>query len=292
MRQVIKRVRDTPFVLSSCVLLLRGFRAIGVFTSRDVYIHVPFRGTFSVDCGQGRSFRMISRGHKIENGLYWDGLRAHEPESIRFWIDRAATAGVVLDVGANSGLFALAAAAVGAGEVHAFEPLPRVHAILAGNVASNPQLPLQAWPVAVGAFDGVADLFDPGGEAPSSASLSPKFAAEHFDAVPVEKVDVMSIDSFCAGRGIDRVDLIKIDVEGYEVNTLRGMQRIVAASSPAILMEVLPGQEAELRETVETLWPGKFAWSPVDEGNGDESRNVTLVDRRAGSQTAVAGVHG
>lgn len=289
MRQVIKRVRDTPFVLSTCVLLLRGFRAAGAFTSRDVYIHVPFRGAFTVDCGDGRSFRMISRGHKIENGLYWDGLRAHEPESMRFWMDRAADAGVVLDIGANSGLFALAAAAAGAGEVHAFEPLPRVHAILTENIGSNPQLPLHAWSVAVGAADGFADLFDPGGEAPSSASLSPKFAAEHFDTAPVEQVDVVSIDAFCGRRGIDRVDLIKIDVEGYEVNALRGMQRIVAASSPAILMEVLPGQEAELRAAVEALWPGKFAWSPIDEGDGDASRNVALVDRRTGPHEPLVG---
>ncbi len=270
-------------------MLLRGLRAVGAFTSRDAYVHVPFRGTFTVDCGQGRSFRMTSRGHKIENGLYWDGLRAHEPESMRFWMDRAANAGVVLDVGANSGLFALAAAAAGAGEVHAFEPLPRVHAILAENFAGNPQLPLHAWPVAVGAVDGVADLFDPGGEAPSSASLSPEFAAEHFDAVPVRQVDVVSIDSFCSQHGIDRVDLIKIDVEGYEVNALRGMRRIVAASSPAILMEVLPGQEAQLREAVERLWPGKFAWSAVDEGDGEASRNVTLVDRRAATAAPLAG---
>jgi len=238
---------------------------------------VPYRGIVTVDCGNGEFFRIKSRGDAIENGLYWDGMYAHEPESMRHWVERARRSGVVLDIGANSGVFALIAAAVGARTVHAFEPLPRVHAILAHNVSLNDRSPIDAWPFAVGSEDGVATIFDPGGVAPTSASLSAEFASGHFGDLPGSDVRVVAIDSFCREHGIESVDLIKVDVEGYEEHALRGMRAIVFSSRPAILMEVLPGQEASLRQVVEELWPAMYSWTAVDEGKGHVSRNVILL---------------
>jgi FkbM family methyltransferase len=279
MKRFARKIRDNALVLSATVVALRCVRALGLMRSRRIYSHVPYRGVVSVDCGGGRHFRIGSRGHNIENGLYWDGLFAHEPTSMRFWISRAPNARVVLDIGANSGVFALASAAVGAHAVHAFEPLPRMHAILAENLAMNPGVAIHAWPRAVGAEDGVARIFDPGGDAPTSASLSQEFATGHFGNLPASEVPICTIDRFCAEQGIDGIDLIKIDVEGYEAQALRGMRNVVASCTPDILMEVLPGQEPILRQVVEELWPGKYNWALLDEGAGHVSRNVVLTSR-------------
>lgn len=279
MKQALKRIRDNSLVLPVCVGLLRLLRAMGLTRSPRFYSHVPYRGIVKVECGGGRIFRIRSRGHQIENNLYWAGLYGHEPESMRQWSRLASGAGVVLDVGANSGVFALTAAAVGAGTVHAFEPLPRVHAILEGNAALNPGFPLHTWPVAAGSHDGMAKIYDPGGDAPSSASLSSEFALRAFGEIPSAEIVVRSIDSFCREQGITSVDLIKIDVEGYEEFALRGMQEVVATSKPFILMEVLPGQEALLRGVVVGLWGRGYDWCPVDEGAGHVSRNVLLLPR-------------
>lgn len=278
-KRLLRSLRAYPPVLAVAILALRGLRGVGLFRSRRIYRHVPFRGVVTVACG-ARSFCIRSCGHNIENGLYWEGLFAHEPESMRIWVEAAASAGTVLDIGANSGVFALAAACAGARSVHAFEPLPRVHAILAGNVSLNPGLPIQSWSVAIGDKDGTAAIYDPGGEAPTSASLSADFSASNFGATPTIEVPVRSVDAFCGERGITSIDLVKIDVEGYEDHALRGMQATVANSRPLILMEVLPGQESVLRSLVEALWPGLYWWSPVDEGEAHVSRNVLLLPKR------------
>jgi FkbM family methyltransferase len=232
-----------------------------------------------VDCGFDRSFRIRSRGHNIENGLYWDGFFAHEPRTMALWVEQAEAADVVLDIGANSGVFALAAAAVGAKSVHAFEPVPRVYRILAENLELNAKPQLHAWPCAVGEKSGSATIFDPGGDAPTSASLSSEFALEHLGQTSGVDVDVVSIDQFCKEHGIDNVDLVKIDVEGYEEFALRGMQETVGRCTPVILMEVLDGQTRKLRDVVEALWPSAYSWSQIDEGPGHVSRNVLLRPR-------------
>lgn len=277
MKKLLKKFRDHPFVLPVCISALHTMRTFGLMRSRRIYSHVPYRGIVSVDCGNGRSFRIRSLGHNIENGLYWAGLFAHEPASMRAWTERASRARVVLDIGANSGVFALAASAMGAREVHAFEPLARIHALMAGNFDLNRTAGLRAWHCAVGSNDGSAKIFDPGGEQPTSASLSSEFASSHFGDIGSHEVSVRSIDSFCREHCIQQVDLIKIDVEGYEAEALRGMREIVACSKPDMLMEVLPGQEGSLRRVVEELWPGLFDWNRIEEGDEHVSRNFLLT---------------
>jgi hypothetical protein len=41
------------------------------------------------------------------------------------------------------------------------------------------------------------------------------------------KVDVVNLDDYCAQRGVDHIDLLKIDVEGFELNVLRGASRLL-----------------------------------------------------------------
>lgn len=286
MKKWLRRLRSRPVVLGTAVKTLGALRSLGLMRSSGVYKHVPYRGIVVVDCGDGRSFRIESNGHSIENGLYWEGLFAHEPETMRQWVERAGQARVVLDIGANSGVFALAAGAMGAGQVHAFEPLPRVHRILRENVDLNGWSHVHAWPMAVGAQSGRAKLFDPGGEAATSASLSVEFSQSNFGTLPSVDIEVVSVDAFCAARGIERVDLVKLDVEGYEAFALRGMQRMVADSLPVILMEVLDEQEGPLRSVVEELWPGRYAWNAIEEGVGHVSRNVLLRPRPSVSSPA------
>lgn len=284
MRKLLRKARDNPLVLPLCVAALRAARGMGVLRSQRYYSHVPYRGIVDVDCGGGKKFRIRSRGHNIENGLYWEGMFAHEPGSMREWTERAEHSGTVLDIGSHSGVFALAAAAMGADVVHAFEPLPRVHAILEENIALNSALPIQAWPCAVGAEDGTATIFDPGGDAPTSASLSREFADRKFGDIPGSAVVVRAIDAFCLEHRIAKVDLIKIDVEGYEEQALRGMKGIVGSSKPTILLEVLPGQDATLQRVVGELWPGAYDWRRIEEGGGRVSRNVLLVPRHDDDQ--------
>ena len=277
-RSLVKSIRDFPPVLG---ILVRCFRAIQQFGWRipeRVFQHLPYRGPVQVVVPNGAGFTIQSNGGAIENGLYWRGIFAHEPESMRQWLEHASNARCVMDIGANSGVFALSAAAAGARAVHAFEPLPRVYRILEANVRNNSSNRVYAWPYAVGGKAGLAELYDPGigGDAPTSASLSAQFAHDHFGDLPSTSVEVITIDEFCAREGLGPVDLIKLDVEGFEEHALRGMQATILRDRPVLLIEVLPEYEVRLRAVVVELLGEGYHWQAIQEGDGSPNRNVLL----------------
>ena len=149
----------------------------------------------------------------IGRSLYWRGLEGYEPETVGPFLEFARRARVVLDVGANAGLFALLAAAVNPmSQVFAFEPLPRLCDAVRANVHLN------GWPnrvhvLAEAVTDrvGTAPFHVPRADAPTSASLNEGgFRGLDGDiiSVPTTRLD--------ATLGSDMpVDLVKVDVEGF-----------------------------------------------------------------------------
>jgi hypothetical protein len=101
----------------------------------------------------------------------------------------------------------------------------------------------------------------PNEECPATASLE----SEGLEGIDVNEiaVQVTTVDAVC--NISERVDLVKIDVEGLEEKVLKGMQRVIADSRPALIIECLPGvrlHEAErnLQNLGYTFWrltPGR-----------------------------------
>jgi FkbM family methyltransferase len=138
---------------------------------------------------------------------------------------------VVLDIGANIGNHTLAFATV-ASQVHAFEPIPRIHALLRQNVEQNQ--------LANVALHAVA-LSDSEGEATIHMVTDGNYGASSFDqrsgvseAVTVSR---RRGDALLAELGVDKVDFIKIDVEAHEVYVLRGLMATLENQRPFITME-------------------------------------------------------
>lgn len=61
-----------------------------------------------------------------------------------------------------------------------------------------------------------------------------------------ETVDMISVDELAEREGISQFDLIKIDVEGYEIPTIRGATRIIAENDPIIFYEIKEGRHVHL----------------------------------------------
>jgi FkbM family methyltransferase len=135
---------------------------------------------------------------------------------------------VFVDVGAHIGEYTLLAAQrVGKeGEVHAFEPNPRVFPVLVENIRLNGLEQVVARPWAVAASEGQVDLRLEA-EAALSAIVSEDASAA--SASPVERVRAVTLDGYLAGR---RADLVKIDVEGAEMLVLRGAGGVLARPAP------------------------------------------------------------
>jgi FkbM family methyltransferase len=140
------------------------------------------------------------------------------------------TSPVVLDVGANEGDFAAAVLALlPEARLVCFEPHPRTAARLAARFADRQSVVIRD--VAVSDRPGGLALHDyQGGEGSAHASLLADTFTDVYAAASVSfDVDVVALDDMLVALDIERVDLVKIDVEGSERAVLVGMKRALAA---------------------------------------------------------------
>ena len=149
--------------------------------------------------------------------------RRYDEALVRFIASRVPPQGTFVDVGAHIGFVVLAVARARPGaRVVALEPHPANCARLRANLALNPGVSVDVVPAAAGAQTGVARL--------SSEGEGTDFhrIAEGAQAGTVE-VEVAELDQLASARGLDRIDVIKLDVEGYEPEALRGAEALLRA---------------------------------------------------------------
>lgn len=132
----------------------------------------------------------------------------------------------LFDVGANVGALSLLFAELaGDGAVHAFEPAPEIFARLEAAIAAHGNANVIANRVALADVAGSQVLHCYDGPYHPFASLADRpLAAYGVDAGAArrELVPVTTLDAYCQAHGIARIDLLKIDVEGAELQVLRG----------------------------------------------------------------------
>ena len=202
----------------------------------SIYQHLHFTGPFRVQVAPNEGFQMFSEGFEVENDLFWAGYGGGwEAVSLRAWAALCRDQDdLILDIGANTGVYALAAAALSpAAEVVAFEPVERVADRLARNVALN-DFSIAIERKAVSGHSGRVPIFDVMLDHNYSASLE----GQGPGAASYE-VEVVSLDDWLLERPANKVSAIKIDVERHEPAVLRGMRRLLAAQQPPMLVEIL-----------------------------------------------------
>lgn len=146
---------------------------------------------------------------------------------------------VFVDVGANQGEFSVAAARI-ARKVLAFEPVSEYRRRLLTNVRLNDFDNVQVYPFALSEEEGVLPIYDQKGsysDGTRNEGLPTLFPSasrdEAREVVPVRRLDDVLIEA-----GIDRVDLIKLDIEGAEWPALRGAVRTVEIYRPILILEI------------------------------------------------------
>lgn len=234
---------------------------------------IPVREAGIVTMSGGASFRynFDHLNDPVGEYIYWRGFGAYEPSVMSRYLELAATAGCILDIGANTGLFSLAACAVNASvRVIAWEPVPSIEQRLRANVAINGfDDRVDCHCAALGGKAGTARL-----RILSDCSTSASLAEVNFGVgreatfldVPVETGDAVA--------GSRHVDLIKIDVETAETIVLSGMTGILRASRPVVIAECLPAASERTRGFLtaagyrgEPLDDSTYLFTPIDENS-------------------------
>ncbi len=148
----------------------------------------------------------------------------------------------VFDVGANLGFFGLVAGASNPQSIHFFEPNPELTPLIGSSIAINGlSSRTRINTVAIGDKKEELKLHLVGNYIGSSSLLdiptveTANIAGQEIDTDRSFTVPVVTLDQYCKDNGIKKVDLVKIDVEGFEPQVYKGMAKTIKANKDITL---------------------------------------------------------
>jgi FkbM family methyltransferase len=192
-----------------------------------------FNKPFIKKLHNGQLIRLIPQDH-IQRTLLWYGF--YEKESIQTWEKLIVKDSVVIDIGANIGYYTLIAAhkAIN-GSVHSFEPVPTSFQALQKNISLNNLSNVIANPCGVSNVQSLEKYYVSSIDNSGMSGMRP---AENFSGL-VETINTITIDDYSSEHELRRIDFIKIDIEGNELNALMGMKKVLQKFKPIIFIELV-----------------------------------------------------
>lgn len=169
---------------------------------------------------------------------------------------------VIFDIGGHSGQYAkLLAHIAKRGRVYTFEPASYSRSIL--NFALK-----------VNSFDNIDVVAKGLGDAPGTLTLSTplkskgtfKYGLAHMGEddrdgnIHHEDVDMTTIDLFAKAVELQRLDFVKLDVEGWELRILKGGAETIQRYRPVMMIELVGQQLARAGDSLEDAWGLLQSW--------------------------------
>ena len=253
----------------------QGFQFIKLFWTppHSIYKHLHFTGVIKVKVDDTASFNMQHYGMEIENDFFWKGLNGGwEKISMYYWVELCRKAKVIADIGANTGVYSLVAKAINPEtKVYAFEPLKQMFRKLTLNNDLN-KYDITCIEKAASDKNGNAIIYETGDDHIAAASLNAE--TRQYGNLNVEtEIETVTLDTFIQTSNIDKIDLIKIDVECHEPNVLEGYKQFLPLHRPDFLVEVLTD---EVGEKLQQLFNGlNYYYFNID----DKQNRIRQTDK-------------
>lgn len=187
--------------------------------------------TIRFDAGGG----MFIEGRLDDYMMIWTFMCRHEKDAgFQRSLDLLPPGGVAFDVGGHVGIWSLLAASRARdARIHAFEPVPRQRERFIAHAALNHVNRIVVNACAVGAENGMTSFYAVY-DGNTGASSLVRRGDDHVEI----RTDVVTLDSYVAANAIERVDVMKVDVEGAEILVFRGAQALLSRDdAPAIFFE-------------------------------------------------------
>jgi FkbM family methyltransferase len=170
---------------------------------------------------------------------------------------------LILDIGANIGTHALAFAR-SFRHVHSFEPNPAVWSSFEKNIALNSRVNVTLHKIGLADISADQTFYSINENNFGLGTFSP---IEQYD-LPLRAIGAFRVergDDYIASSKLDGIDAMKIDVQGYEVEVLRGLQNTLRQFKPIVWFEYGSGTKAQLRNVkeVELLFPYEIRLSAM-----------------------------
>ncbi len=168
---------------------------------------------------------------------------------------------VILDIGANCGLFSLFAnMRFPTAKIYAFEPSPQLQTVLTQNIGSRG---VEIIKKAVAEKDGIQTLFV-NRRSQQTNSLIRDSVTPFADVVEHVEVEAVCLDTFLEQTGINSIDIMKVDVQGAESRVLRGGRRVLDKTKYLILEATFLDRDVfEVIELARQVFPYHRTINPV-----------------------------
>ncbi len=178
-----------------------------------------------------------------------------EPESIQAVADHLSPNATFMDVGAHIGYYSLKAATmVGPnGHVISIEPNPQTLPKLRGNIEASNARTVSVWPVACADSESTLQLYAAPESNTGESSLSKENASQEGAAPVAYSVRARPLDAIVKEAKLDRVDVIKIDVEGAEFEVLKGAAKTLDEYRPVLIVELVENQLKSMGSSVDEV---------------------------------------
>ncbi len=216
-------------------------RFIRSFHTSDASPSIPFEVPF---------FGMRYRGN-LNDSLDWSVFMygAYSPHELYILRDVAATLSkenvvpvTFFDIGANVGQHSLFMSKH-VSQVFSFEPFVYARNKLVDKVEQNKRENMVVYPIGLGEVDAELDFFEPSGSNHGTGSF---LSNASDNSCVAKKLPVRRGDDFLDSNSLPRMDIVKMDVEGYEARVLSGLRKRLRNDRPVILMEISGPTRAEM----------------------------------------------
>lgn len=193
----------------------------------------------------GTKLYMQSYNCPFEMFIFWFGIYGYwEPTQLKVWTQLIKEADIILDIGANNGIYSLIATTNESAKIVAFEPVPDVLEMLHKNISLNNSNTIEVKSVLVGDKVGKSILYIPREGWVDVASVNKEFAGSVYGEDTKLRefpCDMTSVDITLEEYGWKRGQsvLCKIDVEQAEELVLRGMEKILQDDNLQFIVELL-----------------------------------------------------
>lgn len=254
MRTLLKKLRSIyiiNLILRNCVLWIKPLHT-ALF--RKLADHMPVQGTVRISLQNKKVIRMYSNSDDFMLKEVFFGI-TDENGTDRLVGVLAPVSNVVLDVGANTGLFSLFCFGYNSkAQIHSFEPVKTIGDRFLKNCELNDAKSITLHRTILSDHsEGERVLYVPN----TDISYSSSTLKEFHDASAVTELilSATTIDIFKKQHSIPKIDLMKIDVEWHEYEVLNGAIHTLELDAPILIIEVL---FAETEEAKNPLLKGKL----------------------------------
>ena len=246
MKNILKKIYN---IIPLKPIFFKGLKLIYTPTE-NIYKHLHFKGVYKVNVSPKASFKINHFGFQVENDIFWSGLFGNwEKDSLYLWAKLCETSDVIFDIGANTGVYSLIAKSVNSNSsVYAFDPVKRVYDKLSENIQLN-SFNIQSHQLALSDKTGEAIVYDTETEHTYSVTVNKNLHAVT-DKVNEVKIKTLRLDDFIEQNNIDKIDIMKIDVETHEPEVLEGMGKYLRIFKPTLLIEILNDNIANQIQTL------------------------------------------